>query len=323
MVRKLDLKNIQDRVAGESEPGQNATEYQQTPDYLERRIETQNEVVKGKRVRRTLYSIDPETCMIRDDHDRIYDNLNAENCEDLIEGIKVHGQEIPAIVRRIEHSKYQYELISGARRHWTTTYLGKELIVEIRELNEEDIFLLSDEENRNRQDITDYERAIKYERALGSHYKNQSQMALRMGVRKDWLSRYLDLAKMPAEIVSAYKDVSEIKVRHARDLKPLLKDTRTKAKILKAAIDLAANPQPANKLLAIFKAAAVAEAKKLPLKKEVLFKNAANKQSIVLQKDKHGNISISITQDTGLSKKEWNTVSNDIWSFLNKNKTTE
>ncbi len=323
MVRKLDLKNIQDRVAGENKTtaALNTTEYQQTPDYLGRRIEIQNEVVKGKRVRRTLYSVDPATCMIRDDHDRIYENLNEDNCKDLVEGIKVHGQEIPAIVRRIEHKKYQYELISGARRHWTTTYLGKELIVEIRELSEEDIFLLSDEENRNRLDITDYERSKKYERALGSLYKNQSQMALRMGVRKDWLSRYLDLAKMPTEIIGAYKDMAEVKVRHARELKPLLKDTKTKDKLMRAAVALKKDPQPAHKVMAILKAATSESIKASPQKK-VLFTNRANSQSIVLSEDNSGNLSVSINPNTGVTKKQWTTITNDLWVLLNNNKTT-
>lgn len=50
-------------------------------------------------------------------------------------------------------------------------------------------------------------------------------MANRLEVSTSWLSRYLDIAEFPAEIVNAYRDITEIKVIHARKLKPFLSDS--------------------------------------------------------------------------------------------------
>jgi hypothetical protein len=60
----------------------------------------------------------------------------------------------------------EYEVICGARRHWTVAWLRANnyrqfrFLVEVRELSDEEAFRLSDIENRDREDISDYERAI-------------------------------------------------------------------------------------------------------------------------------------------------------------------
>ena len=60
-----------------------------------------------------------------------------------------------------------------------------------------------------------------------------------MQVSEAWLSRYLQLAKLPKEIVAAYADPREIKEVHARTLKPFLSDPATRAEVYAAARDLA------------------------------------------------------------------------------------
>jgi ParB family chromosome partitioning protein len=119
----------------------------------------------------------------------------------------------------------KYEIICGARRFWTCQYLGWKYFIEIRDLSDEEAFRLSDIENRAREDLSDYERAIDYKKALTQYYQNQVQMANRLEVTTSWLSRYLDLADLPEEIVKAYRDITEIKTIHARKLKPYLNDS--------------------------------------------------------------------------------------------------
>ena len=151
------------------------------------------------------------------------------------------------MVRRVtDEPRHEYEVICGARRHWTVAWLRANnyrqfrFLVEVRELSDEEAFRLSDIENRDREDISDYERAIDYADAVGRYYHGrQKDMATRLEVSEAWLSRYLALAKLPKAIVDAYADITEIKERHARDLNPLLGHSEQKKAILGEAKDIA------------------------------------------------------------------------------------
>lgn len=184
-----------------------------------------------------LRMVDPKTCRMWQKHNRIYDLLNSENCADLIGSIRAQGkQEIPALVRRLKDDPegFEYEVISGARRHFAVSYLREEenrkelfYLVEVRELEDEEAFRFADLENRGRQDISDYERGREYMKALADYYGgNMTRMAERMEVSKALLSSYVSLAKLPREILDAYGDPREIAVRHGQQLNPLLRGER-------------------------------------------------------------------------------------------------
>jgi ParB-like chromosome segregation protein Spo0J len=77
-----------------------------------------------------------------------------------------------------------FEVICGARRHWTVSWLRAHnytdfrFLVEVRELTDEEAFRISDLENRAREDLSDIERARDYLKALGRHYGgSQKDMA--------------------------------------------------------------------------------------------------------------------------------------------------
>ena len=211
---------------------------------FEQGLNLTKEIMSGSKVKTPRLLVEPSQCKIWDRHNRTYELLNETRCKDLIGQFKETGkQEFPGIVRLIEgHGNIKYEIICGARRFWTSQYLGWKYFVEIRDLSDEEAFRLSDIENRAREDISDYERALDYKNALGHYYQNQVQMANRLEVSTSWLSRYLDLAVLPEEIINAYKDITEIKVIHARKLKPFLVETSenklNKEKIIQKAIEL-------------------------------------------------------------------------------------
>ena len=100
-------------------------------------------------------------------HNRDYAALNEETCADLIESFKAEGrQNFPAIVRRVEDDpEHDWEVICGARRHWTVSWMRAhhqpdfKFLIEPRELTDEEAFRLADLENRSRRDLSDYERA--------------------------------------------------------------------------------------------------------------------------------------------------------------------
>ncbi len=274
-----------------------------TQGILGRRMESTKELSKGQRVRKLQYMVDPGKCQLWSKHNRQYDLLNEVRCADLIEGFKSTGkQEFPAIVRRIEGegSEYEFEVICGARRHWTATYLGWELLIEIRELSDEEAFRLADIENRDRVDISDYERAVDYKNALSSYYSSQKQMAERLEVSIDWLSRFLALADLPEAIVNAYRDITEIKVRHYRDLAPALKRANTKKKILEAAKDLRGKNLDGKQVITALKAATENPRPKTSIL--AAYKTTGGAKMLSVSKKGRGGLSITI--ESGATKEE-------------------
>ena len=204
--------------------------------------------LSGELEEKTLHWVDPARCRMWERHNRDYALLNEENCRDLIDGIRAQGrQEFPAIVRRVDDPDHDFEVICGARRHFAVSWLRAnnypqfKYLVELRDLTDEEAFRLADIENRDREDISDYERAIDYADAIERYYGGkQKAMAERLEVSQPWLSRYLQLAKLPAGIVEAFASIRDLRERHARDLKPLLAQPETARAVLSEAARLAA-----------------------------------------------------------------------------------
>lgn len=232
-------------------------------------------VTSGDVKEKTLKLVDPVRCRMWSRHNRRYDLLNEASCADLLESLRSQGeQEFPAIVRRVEDDPaFDYEVISGARRHWSVSYLRNvehreiRYLVEERELTDEQAFRLSDVENRARKDISDYERALDYRHAVETFYGGVAQrMAERLEVPKAWLSRFLDLGKLPTDVVEAFGDIRLLRENHAREIKPLLADGDLRPKVMAAAKKLAAEqavlsaagkaPLEPPKVIAALKAAA-------------------------------------------------------------------
>jgi ParB family chromosome partitioning protein len=207
-----------------------------------------SKLASGAVVARAVEQVDPARCRLWSEHNRDYDKLDEARCADLIESFKAQGrQEVPAIVRRVRGVEdIDFEVICGARRHWTVSWLRAHnyadfrFLVEVRDLTDEEAFRLSDLENRAREDLSDVERARDYLRALARHYDgSQKDMAERLKVSTAWLSRYLDLARLPAELVAAFPDPHQLKIKHVTQLKPLLKPADRAARVLLEAKALA------------------------------------------------------------------------------------
>lgn len=207
-----------------------------------------SELASGSLVSKTLELIDPTRCRMWAEHNRDYALLDEARCADLIESFKAQGrQEMPAIVRRVsDDPQFDFEVICGARRHWTVSWLRSNnyadfrFLIEVRELTDEEAFRLADLENRAREDLTDLERARDYLSALGRHYQgSQKVMAQRLSVTESWLSRYLDLARLPAELMLAFPVPQDLSIKHVTLLKPLLKPVEVRQRVFAAAARLA------------------------------------------------------------------------------------
>ncbi len=278
------------------------------PGILDDRMQQTRELMKGERIKKVQYMIDPADCRMWSHHNRRYDLLNETRCEDLIESFKAMGrQQFPAIVRRVEgEGAFQYEVICGARRHWTAKYLGWKLLVEVRDLDDEEAFRISDIENRSREDISDYERAKDYKGALKLYYSSQKQMAERLEVSVAWLSRFLALADMPQEIVDAYRDVTEIKENHYRELSKWLKNRNTRERVLAKAKSMHENPLDGKQLLAELKKSIVTP--KVQQNVVAEYKTVEGKPMVTITRKRGGELVCSIAMKNGATKADLKSV---------------
>lgn len=247
-------------------------------------------IAAGKVVTDRTEWVDPARCRPWRLHNRDLDHLNEESCRDLIDAfLSAKKQRIPAIVRRLKDDPdYDFEIIAGVRRWWTVQWLREhhhpeyEYLVTIQNVSDEEAFRVSDIENRSRKDISDWERAKEYSQALEEFYdSNQSEMAEHLKISRSWLSRLLDVARLPAEIVNAFPDTHGITVRIARDIKPLTSEKRTldlmvaESRAIAAERDDLGTAMPAPEVAKRLIRATVAPAK--PAGGEVEVKGAAGK----------------------------------------------
>ena len=212
-------------------------------EYTAERESLISEASEGRLRNGKLRLVDPKECRMWAGHNRLYDLLTPESCGDLIKSIKAVGrQEMPAIVRPTGEGGTSYEVICGARRHFAVNHL-REIehrsdilyLVDIRDITDEEAFRLADLENREREDISDFERSRDYARALTAYYDdNKALMAERIGVDRTWLSRFLRIGELPDPILRAYGDVRGIGIRHAAELSPLLGSDAAKAILAEA-----------------------------------------------------------------------------------------
>lgn len=219
------------------------------PSFLERRGVAFDEIART--VKRLTIRLKPSECSIWPGNARDYAALGYERCASLIESIREEGtNREPVVVRRTPHAEHPYELIVGTRRHFSVSWLHAnnhseiELVARIETLDDEGAFRLADLENREREDVTDIERARNYQHAVDAYYSGvRARMADRLAIPKQNLHNLLQLAELPEEVVGAFAEAADIKVRHGMRLSPLLKDPRYRDAILGEALKIGAEQQ--------------------------------------------------------------------------------
>ncbi len=275
-------------------------------------------IASGKVVTDRTEFVDPARCKPWRLHNRDLDHLNEESCRDLIDAfLSAKKQRIPAIVRRVAGDPdHDYEIIAGVRRWWTARWLREnnhpefDYLVTIQKLTDEEAFRVSDVENRSRKDITDWERASEYTRALAEFYDGaQIRMAEHLNISKSWLSRLIDVARLPEEIVAAFADRHDITVRVARDIKPLMSDRKALLRMIAEGMRIREDrdsgkgtltgPETAKRLLA------AGREPKAKIKKEALQTRTDLHGQAVLRYGStgRGKVTLAIEPSSGVSRK--------------------
>lgn len=170
--------------------------------------------------------VSPFRCRMWDLHDRFETSVSEETCRSEIESFSRQGQLVPVLGRTLRgNPDHDIELICGARRLFVARHLRQDLIVELREMSDRDALIAMDTENRERQDISPYERGMSYARWLRSgHFGSQDDIARALKVSPAQVSRLLKLARLPAVVVDAFPNPLEICESWGLDLIEALDD---------------------------------------------------------------------------------------------------
>ena len=213
-------------------------------------------VQSGQTRQVTQHLLDPARVRVWPGNARIYAQLNEQNCRELIDSIIAEGgQKVPAVVRRVtDDPAYDYEVVAGTRRHWSVQWLRNHsypdlrFLAQVANLDDEAAFRLADLENRARQDVSDIERARNYASALTLHYDGkQKRMAERLRVSPGWLSKMLQVANIPDNILAAFSSWHDVQLKPAYNLARALGNTDAAERIAVAATRLAQEQTEARK----------------------------------------------------------------------------
>lgn len=196
----------------------------------------------------SVVSVNPFRCRVWHMHHRLEDYISEETCKAEIRSFAEHGQLVPVLGRRLRSgSDHEVELIYGARRLFVARHINAPLLVELRDLSDRDAIIAMDLENRQRRDISPYERGLSYARWLQAGlFKSQEDIAHALKMSASQVSRVLRLSRLPREIIDAFHSALDIRESWGLQLAELIETPDKRARVLDAARVLASiSPRPA------------------------------------------------------------------------------
>lgn len=195
----------------------------------------------------SIVSVDPFRCRLWQLHDRLEDHVTEESCKAEIQSFAEHGQLVPALGRPLrEDSEFDVELIYGARRLFVARHVRQPLLVELRELSDMQAIVAMDMENRQRRDISPYERGLSYARWLrGGIFESQDDIARALNVSASQVSRLLKVARLPSIVIDAFGSALHIHEAWGLELAELLENPVKRQMVIRAARAIASiSPRP-------------------------------------------------------------------------------
>ena len=194
---------------------------------------------------RSIVSVSPFRCRMWSLHDRIDSHISETTCKVEIDSFLKHGQLVPVLGRPLQADpNHDIELIFGARRLFVARHVNGPLLVEIRDLSDVEAIVAMDIENRQRMDISPYERGVGYARWLRSGlFQSQDDIARALKISASQVSRLLKLARLPSVVVGAFQNPAEICEGWGLSLAEALEDPQKRQITLQRARALSAAPQ--------------------------------------------------------------------------------
>jgi ParB family transcriptional regulator, chromosome partitioning protein len=146
-------------------------------------------------------------CRVWDKHERLEEYVTEDSCRDEIASVTTHGQIIPALGRPVRGDpKHDYEIICGTRRLFIARHLNLPLLLEVRQLSDQEAVASIEIENRLRRNLSPYERGKTYTQWLRARiYRSQEELARAVMISPAQVCRLIKLAQLPSVIVSAFE----------------------------------------------------------------------------------------------------------------------
>lgn len=145
--------------------------------------------------------IDPS--LIEDDGPRDRLAFGAEAVADLVESIRLHGQQVPIMVRPLREQPGRYQVVYGRRRLAALRVLGQPARAMVRTLDDRQAILAQGQENSLRLDPSFIEKAI-FVTELHDSGHPQDVILEALAIDKPMLSRMQKVARsLPLELIQA------------------------------------------------------------------------------------------------------------------------
>lgn len=196
--------------------------------------------------KREIVSVDPFRCRMWEFHDRLESYVTEETCRSEIDSIARHGQLVPALGRLLQGDpEHDVELVYGARRLFVARHTNTLLLVELRKLSDQEALIAMDIENRQRADISPYERGLSYARWLrAGHFQSQEEIARALKISNSQVSRLLKLARLPSVILDAFRSPLDICEGWGLTLMGALEDSTRRDATIRKAREIASGQRP-------------------------------------------------------------------------------
>ena len=113
----------------------------------------------------------------------------------------------------------RYEIVFGHRRHRACLELGLPVLAVVQDLQDQELFVHMERENRGRQSLSAWEQGRMYLRALKEGlFPSNRQLATAVGRDVSDIGKALRIAQLPSEVVGAFPSPNAIQFRWAADL---------------------------------------------------------------------------------------------------------
>lgn len=185
----------------------------------------------------SIVSINPFRCRVWELSERLESQVTEESCKVELESFSRHGQLVPVLGRPLRGDpSFSVEIVCGARRLFVARHLNVPLLVEVREMSDREAIISMDIENRQRADLSPYERGQSYTRWLrAGQFSSQDEIARVLKVSASQVSRLLKLARLPPVIVDAFDSPTQICEAWGLELIEALDDPERRAATIRNA----------------------------------------------------------------------------------------
>lgn len=172
--------------------------------------------VLGKKVKFKLEVVQPElieeTTTVFLDNERIQSLLDEMAIADIADSYKEHGQEYPAIGRKVDGI---ISVAEGSRRRFASITFKKPYFIWIGDLDDEKMLHLSDVGNQYKG-VSAYEKGKKYERLLKAG--TQEEVANAAGLSRRMLMKYINTARLPELLIKCLPSPNDLSANEGERL---------------------------------------------------------------------------------------------------------